>query len=269
MKQEFAEHPPAFENAAESYDADFDGSWVTRRLRDRIYRRFLDRFPPDAHLLELNCGTGTDALHMAQRGVRVTAFDAAPSMIDQARSKLARNGLSRLVTFETISFGQMTRFPSGAFDGAYSNFGGLNCAEDIAGALAETARVLKPGSRFVVCILNRVCVWEIASFLLRGQFSAATRRLHRTPVSARVGTASIPTWYYTPGEFAQRASANFALVRVCGLSVVSPPPGASSFIGRHPSIVKLLLGVEERICGLFPFNGLGDHTILELVRQGS
>jgi SAM-dependent methyltransferase len=190
-------------------------------------------------------------------------------MIDQARAKLARDGLSRLVTFETMSFSEMTRLPRGAFDGAYSNFGGLNCAEDIQGVLEETARVLKPGSQFVVCILNRFCIWEIASFLLRGKFSVATRRLHRTAVNARIGTASIPTWYYTPGEFARMASADFALVRVCGLSIVSPPPGASSFIRRHPSITKSMLGVEERICDRFPFNALGDHAVLELVRKDS
>src|SRR5438876_8531777 len=44
--------------------------------------------------LELGCGTGTNAIFLAQQRFDVTAFDLSPLAIEQARSKAARAKVS-------------------------------------------------------------------------------------------------------------------------------------------------------------------------------
>src|SRR5574341_1364692 len=62
-------HP--FDAAALTYDEIFTqrrlGSWLREMVRERL------PFQPGDHILELGCGTGEDALWLAQRGISVTA----------------------------------------------------------------------------------------------------------------------------------------------------------------------------------------------------
>lgn len=51
--------------------------------RDQLPRRALD----------VGCGTGRNAAHLASRGIRVTAFDIAPTAVAVARSRLLAAGL--------------------------------------------------------------------------------------------------------------------------------------------------------------------------------
>ena len=56
------------------------------------YHLDLDPLKAGERVLELNCGTGEDAVHLARRGVRVLATDNSPRMLAAARSKIARAG---------------------------------------------------------------------------------------------------------------------------------------------------------------------------------
>src|SRR5439155_636698 len=61
-----------------------------RAQRDTIWHE-LDRvFRPGQHILEINCGTGVDAIYLASRGVDVLACDSAPRMIEVARKRLLK-----------------------------------------------------------------------------------------------------------------------------------------------------------------------------------
>lgn len=49
-----------------------------------LYSRFLPYIPPGGHILDAGCGSGRDTLAFLQKGYRVTAFDASPSLADLA-----------------------------------------------------------------------------------------------------------------------------------------------------------------------------------------
>jgi SAM-dependent methyltransferase len=56
---------------------------------DRVLREW--SIPP-SRALEMGCGTGTGAIHLARLGFNVTAFDLVPSAIEQATAKARAAG---------------------------------------------------------------------------------------------------------------------------------------------------------------------------------
>lgn len=101
-----------------------------------------------ARVLEIGCGTCRDTARLLDRNVTVYAGDLSREMVLVGRDRLERAGtdLSRLRLFRA----DVMRLPfaDGFFDAAF-HFGGLNLFPDIAAALAEMARVVKPGGRVV------------------------------------------------------------------------------------------------------------------------
>lgn len=111
----------------------------------RLWRTIgeLGREPDDAVVLDLPCGGGI-AFQALSRGrrLRYVASDLSPLMLDRARAVSRRRGLDQ-VGFVQADAAALP-FPGGSFDVCVT-FNGLHCLRDPAGAVAEFARVLRPG----------------------------------------------------------------------------------------------------------------------------
>jgi len=254
-----------FDSVADAYDEWFEKSSVTRAIRNVVHKSCAKYFHPGDHLLELNCGTGTDAQFLTATGIRVTATDASPSMIERARSKLSGELASGLAELEVLAFEDLASLPETAFDGVLSNFGGLNCARDPDRVLHEVALRMKPGGAFIACLLNRRCAWEMMSFLARGKFAEALRRHRQAEV--KVGHIMVPVTYYTPRSFSRLLRTYFIVEEIYGLNILSPGPNSRGFVAKFPGITKFLLGADRFVRGLPPFSGLGDHFVVVARRR--
>src|SRR6185503_10363451 len=84
------------------------------------------------------------------------------------------------------------------FDLILSNFGALNCVDDIAVLAARLQGWSKPGGVVALNFMGRFCAWESAYYGLRAN-SAALRRL-RGRARARVGGRDIHIRYWSIGE---------------------------------------------------------------------
>src|SRR5207237_4979905 len=123
------------------------------------------------HVLELGCGTGEDALWLASRGVSVLATDVSEGMLSVAQSKAAGHPLVR---FERQDANALAL--TGTFDGAFANFGVLNCLHDLGGFGSQLAGALRPGACLMAVVMPPFCLWETTWYALHGDFVRATRR---------------------------------------------------------------------------------------------
>src|SRR5688500_4022031 len=151
----------AFDRMAADYDRSFTASAIGRRMRAAVWRRLDATFRPGERVLELNCGTGEDAVHLARRGVRVVATDISSAMLAKARSKVERAGVAESVELVQLRIEDLSNRPiPGSFDGVLSNFGGLNCVDNLSGAGRALAAMLRPGARALLCVMGPAVPWE-------------------------------------------------------------------------------------------------------------
>jgi len=284
----------AFDDMAGDYDDLFTRSAIGRLMRDAVWRRLDAIFRPGDHVLELNCGTGADAVYLAQRGIHVLATDISQAMLDVAVRKVAQAGVSDLVKVQRLDIEQLAHWgkwlrletrdqrsqdgdtplprdpvsdlwspvSSSSFDGVLSNFGGLNCVADLAGAAQALAGLLKPGGRALVCIMGPLTPWEWAWYLRRGQVKKAFRRLRRDGVAWRGLTIRYPSIGAARRAFAPM----FTLQRVSAIGALLPPSYVEPWAARHPRVLAWLNRIERRLETAWPLPWLTDHYLIEFVR---
>ncbi|HUL01645.1 MAG TPA: class I SAM-dependent methyltransferase [Gemmatimonadales bacterium] len=255
-----------FDTLAPDYDAHFTDSTLGRILRRTVWR-WLDRaFAPGDRVLELNCGTGEDAVHLAARGVRVLATDASPAMLAVAQAKADRAGLHETVEVRRLEIEHLDQalgHPPAPLDGAFSNFGGLNCVTDLHRAAAALAALLKPGARVVLCVMGPLVPWEWAWFAAHGQPAKALRRLAPSGANWR----GVKVRYPSPRALRRAFAPHFAPHRTGPLGVLLPPTYAEPWARRHPGLVAWLDRCERHVETWSPLAWLGDHYLVELERR--
>jgi SAM-dependent methyltransferase len=252
----------AFDIIAEAYDGAFTHTRIGSLMRAAVQRRMDLRFRTGHRILEMNCGTGEDAIYLAKRGVEVFATDASPEMVRLTSAKIAREQLSPRLKVSRLGWEELNTLPGGAFDGALSNFGGLNCISDLPSTAKALAGRLRPGAIALLCIMGPFCPWEWVWFTLHGQFLRAFRRLNKD-VRWRSMLIQYPSIATTRRAF----SPIFRVSRVSAIGALVPPPFAETLAVRHQSITEALYRWERALETLPPLPFLADHYLLELERQ--
>jgi hypothetical protein len=152
----------------------------------------------------------------------------------------------------------------GPFDGAASNFSGLNCVEDLGAVRRELARLLRPGGLAVLCVLGRVVPWEIAWFLAQGDWNKAVRRLRHTECGNYACAPRV--YYYSRREIMRAFAPDFRLRRWKGIGISLPPSYMDHWAQRFPRIT-VALGKADGLLGRVPIvRNIGDFVLLEFER---
>jgi SAM-dependent methyltransferase len=231
-------------------------------MRRAVWARCAERFAAGSRLLEMNCGTGEDALWLVQRGVQVLATDVSPGMLRVARDKLAAYPAGARARFQRLAWEDLESFEAAPFDGALSNFGGLNCVPDLRIAARGLGARLRPGATAILCIMGPVVPWEWAWFLAQGKPAKAFRRLRRGAAQ----WSGIQIHYHSIANARRAFAPEFRVLRESAIGAVLPPPYTEQRLGRYPQVIAALDRVERRFETLWPLPRLADHYLMELER---
>jgi SAM-dependent methyltransferase len=164
-----------------------------REQRAAVWREIDGLFRAGDRVLDLGCGTGDDALHLAELGIEVVGIDAAPQMVEIARS--------RGVNASTLDIQDLYRF-EGSFSGAISNFGTLNCIADLGPVAAQLGRFVQPAAPVAICLMGRFCLTDWRHAVKRCLGRAQWRGMAvYYPTSRKIRAAFAP-WF----DFERRVS---------------------------------------------------------------
>lgn len=255
--------PAAFDDLAVAYDTVFTASALGRSLRALTWERLDAALAGSRRVLEIGCGTGEDAVHLALRGARVLATDPSPSMLRVAAEKAAQAGCSRRIEFRCMPLERLGAELAGErFDGVWSNFGAVNCVPRLDAAVAELAALVEPGAPLAWVVMGKHAPWEWAWFLSRGNPRKAFRRERRGGAVWR----GMRVVYPTPAELTRTLAPHFEPTRCAPLGFVLPPSYASGWLQRRPRLLAALTRVERAAQRCAPLAALADHYIFEARR---
>jgi SAM-dependent methyltransferase len=251
----------AFDRAAPRYDAGLAGNAPALVFRRVFVALLLRAFPPGSRLLDLGCGTGEDAVALAESGRFVHAIDVSAAMVERARAKARERGVDgSRVSFDVRAAEECDEAGAAVYDGAYADFGALNCA-DLARVGGALAWALRPRAPVLLSLMGRRPLPALLRRLVTG------RGARRGQVTPRVAEVPVPTWYATVGEARRRLGPAFAWQSTRALGVLMPGPQHGSWAERNPQAFGVLAALESGIRGFPLLRGLGDHIVLEGVRR--
>lgn len=258
----------SFDHIAHDYDKSFTQS-KTGQLQRKMVWQYLDAHLSDTKILdvlEMNCGTGEDAIYLAQKGHRLLATDISSSMVEVAKTKVKKHSLAEQVSLQTLGFEQLTYNKlQKQFDVVFSNFGGLNCVNPmtINEIALNASKLLKPGGRFIAVVMPESCMWEQFYFLLKLKWKSAFRRSKGTAM-AHVDGKWVETWYYNPKLFKQLMGDRFRKVGLKPIGIALPPSYLEVFFKRKDFLLKGLNKMEKGLNKFSFLSRFSDHYLIDL-----
>jgi len=251
--------------------ADYDRKEIENPIRQLMRSRSLSAleraFPSRAKLLDVGCGTGTEAIWLGQRGCRVTAVDSSRAMLEVLCRRAAAANID--IPTRLIEAGDLSTLAEelgeGSFDGAYSSFGALNTEPSLDRSLAALSRLVRPGGTIVLSVMNRWCVAEMALMFASGRARQAFRRLHPS-LTVTVGEATTRVTYPSWPALRHALEPHFETLSVEALTLLLPPY-AWPALAAHERTYRVLVRLDQAIAPRRPFAWLGDHLLVVAERR--
>lgn len=247
----------------------FDRINIENKLTDylrEIYRSEIDKqIKPGSHILELNCGTGIDTIYFAEKGHHILATDNAQGMLDKLSDKIEQQHFQNNISVQRCSFSELHQLGDQKFDYIISNFGGLNCTDDLAQVLHQFKERLNDNGKVTLVIMPKISPWELV-MALKGDFKTAFRRFKKqTP--AHVEGVYFSVYYFSPSYVMKALKKDFERLTLKGIYFAVPPEFYQNFVERYPKLYKKLQGVERLLGKCFPFNRCCDHYMITLQKR--
>ena len=261
-----------FDHIAQDYDKEFTDTLIGKAQRDLVWEYLNKQLPENKELniLELNCGTGEDAVFMAGKGHQVLATDNATKMLEVTSQKAFDFGLEEKIRIQHCSLDtiQQNDFPE-KFDLIFSDFGGLNCiSPDKLKVFFETSTaLLKSDGRMILVIMGRFCLWESLYYMAKMKIKSAFRRLNRKSVNAKVGEEEMSIWYYSAGNIKKSSKDKFEVNCVLPVGIFIPPSYLNPFFKPRIKLFAFLLKMEKKVKKISFYHKIADHYLIDLKRK--
>jgi len=289
-----------FDQAAPTYDTHFTHSEIGKLQRKLVYQQLKKQLKNSKNILEINCGTGEDAIWLAQQNFNVLATDISEKMIEVAQSKSnVTNLIFKVLDINTLSeetenfdllfsnFGGLNCLTKNElvlffkvldintlseetenFDLLFSNFGGLNCLtkNELVLFFNSAAKILTENGKMSLVIMPKNTIWEQFYFLLKLDFKNAFRRTKKV-ILANVEGEKVVTYYYNPKDIVTLAETNFEFIEVKPIGFFVPPSYLEPFFKNKKSVLNGLSFLENTIKNVAFLSKYSDHYIITLQKR--
>lgn len=238
---------------ASSYDEHFTHRLLGQWLRQRVWEKMDHWLNNASHLLDLGCGTGEDAARFLRQGRSVVGVDISPAMLEQAANKAKAENLN--ISLHCLSLDRLDQLATPKlFDGAYCNFGAINCCRNPRFLAQEVALRLRPQARLIIVAMGPFCLLETLAHLARGSWKKAWQR--------RGKGGTIPLRYDWHVSLKQLLGAHFRTLHVSALGAALPPTDFAHWIERFSKSARILAKVDRMVScwPLAPY--MSDHYLL-------
>ncbi|MDB5199358.1 MAG: Methyltransferase protein [Chitinophagaceae bacterium] len=258
----------AFTLQAPNFDELYNADTIIQYKRKRVRDHLMQYLQPGSSILELNAGTGEDAIFFARQGHHIHATDISAGMQQVLKEKAGACNLQTNISNELCSFTQLDQLQNkGPFDAIFSNFAGLNCTSDLDKVLASFDTLLKPGGTVTLVILPKFCLWETL-LVFKGKFKTATRRFFSNyGRKANINGKHFRCWYYDPSFIISQLKSAFGLLSIEGLCTVVPPSYINKFAENRPKLFTFLKRKENVLKTKWPWKYIGDYYIISLEKK--
>jgi len=258
----------AFNKQSVLFDEIYSANTIIQYKRKRVRDHVGQFLKPKSKILELNAGTGEDAIYFAQRGHYVHATDISEGMQQKLSQKIISASLTNQVSFELCSFTRLEELDrKGPYDLIFSNFAGLNCTNDIAKVLRSFWPLLNPGGVITLVLLPKFCLWETSLFL-KGKFKTAFQRFFSSRgTKAHIEGEYFRCWYYNPSVIKKYLKNQFDLLGLEGLCTLVPPSYIENFAEKFPKTFNALKAKEDKWKSKWPWRSIGDYYIISFRKR--
>jgi SAM-dependent methyltransferase len=253
----------AFDAVAEDYDRHIFGNPINTWLRNVSVSVMNQLFKPGDTVLEIGCGTGTETLSLAKRGVRVIATDISSKMVEVLKSKAKNAELSNNViciwSRPVDLKDKIANLGFSKIDGAYSTYGAINTEPRLLQTIRTLSDILKEGAPLVLGVWNKYCLYEMLGYIFKLKPRLAFARL-RNPIPVGKSRFCVATNAFSVGSLGKIVNPYFELKSVYGVVITLPPSNLTQFLppGRLFGVWKM---IDFNIGRVFPLNRMGDHFL--------
>ncbi len=258
----------AFNKQSDVFDEIYAGNTIIQYKRKRVRDHVEQFINPQSKILELNAGTGEDAIYFAQKGHHVHATDISEGMLKKLNEKVKNKKNEKKISYEICSFTKLGSLKDkGPYDLIFSNLAGLNCTDELDKVLSSFSTLLKPAGLVTLVILPKFCLWETL-LLFKGKVKTAFRRFFsRKKEKAHIEGQFFNCWYYNPSFIKKSLKAEFEIVQIEGLCTFVPPSYIEDFAEKYPKTFRFLKKLENKLKTKWPWRSVGDYFIISLRKK--
>lgn len=258
----------AFNKQSSVFDSLYSENIIIQYKRNCVRQHVEKYIAANSNILELNAGTGEDAVYFAQQNHQVHATDIAENMQQVLREKRQHYNLVNNITTELCSFTQLNKLQNkGPYDVIFSNFAGLNCTRDLDKVLTSFSALLKQGAIVTLVLLPPFCLWETL-LVLKGDFKTAFRRFNsKQGAPAQIEGVKFTCWYYKPSFVINCMKNDYELLSIEGLCSIVPPSYFENFPYKHKKLFKKLVALENSFKKTWPWKFIGDYYIISFGKK--
>ncbi|MCF8369655.1 MAG: methyltransferase domain-containing protein [Bacteroidales bacterium] len=261
-----------FDNVASKYDQGFTYSAIGSLLRKQVHLYLDSILPADKplNILEINCGTGEDAIYLAKKGHKLMACDISEEMIRVARFKAKSINSMGEINFNVCDTRNLSAIEHPLlYDLVFSNFGGLNCLsiQDLSVLSHKINSLLKIDGRFIAVVMPKFSLWETLYMAYKMKFELIFRRNTDQPVEVDLGQSNQTTWYYSPADFKEIFSRSFDLVHLSPIGITLPPSYMEPFFAQKPGLLSTLNRIENSLNKISILSWISDHFLVDFIKR--